>query len=187
MKSKRAVESLPEHCSGGVSSPNGGHRPPLQTPETNIEQPVKAMMKSRKAIDEFRAIRQSLAALHRTLSPTFAPMASASADEEFKNSPYKGRRGFERREHFPTPNARPKSKAGANPRLTKTYASDLHRPRPGEIPLKQFMIEESARIGLAQWSVWSRLKKGKYPHVTERPVSPRCVFVTVRPEHYQTQ
>jgi hypothetical protein len=52
-------------------------------------------------------------------------------------------------------------------------------PRPGEIPLKQFLTEESVRLNTKPKTIYSRWSKGEYTNLKIRRVNQRIVFVTV--------
>lgn len=52
-------------------------------------------------------------------------------------------------------------------------------PRPGEIPLKQFLTEEAVRLNTNPKTIYSRWYYGKYNHLQIRRVNKRIVFVTV--------
>lgn len=50
------------------------------------------------------------------------------------------------------------------------------KPQPGEIRMKDFLIEESTRSGISQNSVWARIRQGKYG-VGIRRVNHKLVYV----------
>lgn len=51
-------------------------------------------------------------------------------------------------------------------------------PRPGEMSLKAWAIGEAQRLGLKdQFSVYARIRRGKYPRLVRRYESKRTVFV----------
>lgn len=52
-------------------------------------------------------------------------------------------------------------------------------PTPDEITMKQWQIEEAARIGLTRSAVAMRLTRGKYPHLQVRRVNRRVAYVRV--------
>lgn len=49
--------------------------------------------------------------------------------------------------------------------------------RPGEIAIKQWVMEEATRTGLRVGSIYSRVYRGRYPALRRRWVNARVVFV----------
>lgn len=45
------------------------------------------------------------------------------------------------------------------------------------MPLKQWCAEEAMRLGLKPHNVWTRVSRGKYPHLPLVRVNKRVVFV----------
>jgi hypothetical protein len=54
-------------------------------------------------------------------------------------------------------------------------------PRPGEILLVDWLIEEAERQGVQPPAIWLRLRMGKYPGVTERRVNSKVIFLSFNP------
>lgn len=48
---------------------------------------------------------------------------------------------------------------------------------PGEVPLKQFCLDEAAKDGVGYHAIFVRIRRGKYPTLGVRHVNSRVVFV----------
>ena len=55
-------------------------------------------------------------------------------------------------------------------------------PRPGEVLLVDWLIEEAGRHGVQPPAIWLRLRMGKYPGITERRVNSKVIFITEPPD-----
>lgn len=56
--------------------------------------------------------------------------------------------------------------------------SQIRKPRPGEVQMKEFLMAEADRRGVTPTTVWVDLKRGRYPDVEVRRVTTRLVFVS---------
>lgn len=52
------------------------------------------------------------------------------------------------------------------------------RPRPGELYLKQWIVEEAQRLRVSEGTVFKRYKRGDYPNITVRKVNSNVVFIS---------
>lgn len=53
----------------------------------------------------------------------------------------------------------------------------MNKPRPNEIPKKQWLTEEAVRIGVSTHTLIMRLARGKHPQPKMRRVNSRVIFV----------
>jgi len=56
--------------------------------------------------------------------------------------------------------------------------SDPRVPRENELAMKEFLMNESARLTLKPGTIWQRMKDGKYPQINVRRVNRRIVYVS---------
>lgn len=52
-----------------------------------------------------------------------------------------------------------------------------YRPRPGEMPMKQWRVLQAELTGLSPITIAMRLRRGKYPDLKIRRVNKRVVYV----------
>jgi hypothetical protein len=69
----------------------------------------------------------------------------------------------------------------AHPAKFKQYQATVAR-----VPLKQWRMEEAARLGLSESAIAMRMSRGSYPLLRIIRESPRRVFVEVEKQDTQT-
>lgn len=60
----------------------------------------------------------------------------------------------------------------------KSHEANPHKPNPGEMVMKEFLMTEAVRLHISSVAVYRRIMTGKYGDMKLRHINKRVVFLT---------